>query len=255
MDLVAKEEDAHPGGREPAGGPAAGRAPGGAHRRHPSAAGAGPAVARGAAGACSSRCPAGLAAASRSPPPPAGPRALAELVPRLPAGLHAGVRDRPAHAAEIHPAASPSGWRRRAGSAWSRPITARPFLADTAYVAPGDYHMRVVAGPDGPRIELDQEPSVWGVRPAADPLFRSVAALYGARARSAWCSPVWAGTAPTDCGRSTTPAASASPRIGRPSTIYGMPNAALQAGGARHVLPVGQIAGRVADELGRMEKR
>jgi chemotaxis response regulator CheB len=34
-----------------------------------------------------------------------------------------------------------------------------------------------------------------------------------------------------------------------------MPNAALQAGGARHVLPVGQIASRVADELGKMEKR
>jgi two-component system chemotaxis response regulator CheB len=39
------------------------------------------------------------------------------------------------------------------------------------------------------------------------------------------------------------------------STIYGMPNAAVQAGGARHVLPVGVIAGRVAEMLGRMEKR
>ena len=35
------------------------------------------------------------------------------------------------------------------------------------------------------------------------------------------------------------------------STIYGMPNAALQAGGAAYVLPVGQIAARVAGELGQ----
>ncbi|MGH7527798.1 MAG: chemotaxis protein CheB, partial [Gemmatimonadales bacterium] len=39
------------------------------------------------------------------------------------------------------------------------------------------------------------------------------------------------------------------------ATIYGMPGAALQAGGARHVLPVGRIADRIAEELTRMERR
>ncbi len=36
------------------------------------------------------------------------------------------------------------------------------------------------------------------------------------------------------------------------STIYGMPNAALQAGGADHVLPISRIAERVGLELGRL---
>ena len=36
------------------------------------------------------------------------------------------------------------------------------------------------------------------------------------------------------------------------ATIYGMPGAALQAGGARYVLPAGEIATRVTAELTRM---
>jgi two-component system chemotaxis response regulator CheB len=36
------------------------------------------------------------------------------------------------------------------------------------------------------------------------------------------------------------------------ATVYGMPSAAREAGGARYVLPVAEIAGRVVAELSRL---
>ena len=118
------------------------------------------------------------------------------------------------------------------------------------YLAPGGMHMRVIDANGVPVIALDQTPPIWGVRPSADPLFRSAAQRFGASV---------IGVGLTGMGRDGAEGL----RIVRDkggygivqdretSIVYGMPQAALATAGADRTLPLDLIATEIGEAVSR----
>jgi two-component system chemotaxis response regulator CheB len=172
-----------------------------------------------------------------------GPRALSEVIPRLPADLPAAV---------LIVQHMPKGFtksmadRLDATSAISVSEAKDGDLVTPGHVlvAPGDYHMEVKRGGI---IKLNQNPPVWGVRPAVDVTMESVADQYGKSL---------VGVILTGMGQDGTVGAGLFKKAGgwvvaeNESTcaVFGMPKSAIDAGNTDAVFPIGKIA----DEITRL---
>jgi len=174
-----------------------------------------------------------------------GPRALAEIIPHLPEELGAAVvivQHMPREFTRLLAA------RLDAMSAlWvAEAMDGKLLRENRVYIAPGGYHMRLGGEAGNASIQLDDSAPIWGVRPAADPLFYSVADTFGRAS---------IGIVLTGMGRD---GAEGLRRIrdagGRAivqdrdtSVIYGMPQAALAAAGADRIAAVSEIAPLVTE--------
>jgi two-component system chemotaxis response regulator CheB len=172
-----------------------------------------------------------------------GPRALATLVPKLPAPLGVGtliVQHMPAGftgslAARLD-ASSALDVREAAGG--------EKLDAGTALLAPGGRHLRLTH--DG-RTTLTDEPAVGGLRPRADLLIEDAARVYGERMLLV----VLTGMG-NDGLRGAREVQRRGGRILVESedscTVYGMPRAIVDAGLADDVLDLGHLAEAISHE-------
>ncbi len=123
-----------------------------------------------------------------------------------------------------------------------------------ALLAPGNWHMELEKHPGGGlRVKLHQQPQLFGVRPAADYLLKSVARLAG---------PNSIGVVLTGMGRDGADGLlemrqAGSHNIGQDEAscvVYGMPKSAFEKGALHQVLPLEQIADAITARLVRSRK-
>lgn len=116
-----------------------------------------------------------------------------------------------------------------------------PVEAGRAYIAPGDYHMRVVRAGIGVRLALDQGPPLNSCRPAADALFESAIEVYGGPVLGA----ILTGMGHDGLRGSERLKASGGYLVAQDeasSVVWGMPGAVVEAGLADQVVPLDRIA-------------
>ena len=172
-----------------------------------------------------------------------GPRALAGLIPWIPADLPAAF---------LIVQHMPSGFTKSLAERLDQasPMTVREaaegdaLKAGQALVAPGNFHMTIARHGI---VSLNQDPPVWGVRPAVDITMESVVSAYGKAAHTV----VLTGMG-SDGSRGASLVKKAGGRVvvEHESTcaVYGMPKSIVEAGDADVVLPLEKIA----DEIKRM---
>lgn len=176
-----------------------------------------------------------------------GPRALAQLLPELPATLGEGVV-----IVQHMPAGFTSSLATRLDAVSALQVReAAPgdtIARGTALLAPGGSHLRMVA--NGRRAELSDDPAIGGLRPCADLTITDIAEAWGERTLLVVL---------TGMGRDGLKGARAVHAVGgrvlceaaETCAVYGMPRAVTEDGQADLTLPLYELAEAIIAEAGR----
>ena len=169
-----------------------------------------------------------------------GPKALQEVLTRLPANLNV-----PVFVVQHMPEGFTKVFAERLNKSCNMEVVeAEDGMAinrNTIYIAKGGSHMTVGSSN---RISLNKEPSIWGVRPAVDKLFDSAVEIYGGNLLSVVLTGMGRDGAEgtkriKECGGITISEDRST------CTIYGMPKAAYETGKVDLVLPLDQICNKI----------
>lgn len=173
-----------------------------------------------------------------------GPAALTEMLPSLPSWPDVAVL-----IVQHMPAGFTASFARRldlrAKLRVREAVDGELLCAGRAYVAPAGSHLRVRGFPETARLVLDEAAPLWGVRPAADHLFSSVADCFG----SATIGVVMTGMGRDGAEGLRALRAAGGVGLVQESTscvVPGMPDAARRHAGVDATAPLGQLAGLIA---------
>jgi two-component system chemotaxis response regulator CheB len=181
-----------------------------------------------------------------------GPRALGEIIPHLPDNLGAAVM-----VVQHMPREFTRTLAHRLDLMSHLPVAeaidGEVVLENHVYLAPGGFHMTISGVPGSATVRLDTSPTIWGVRPAADPLFTSAAESFGDAV---------IGVVLTGMGRDGAEGLRRVRSAGgmavvqdqESSIVYGMPQAALELAGADRIASVHDLA-RVLRNICRSRRR
>lgn len=177
-----------------------------------------------------------------------GPRALQTLIPQFPADINASIV-----IVQHMPPKFTKSLADRLNSISNIKVKEAEegdiLLRGYAYIAPGDYHLKVVKEADKLVVRLDQEPEVLGLRPTVDKMMESVAKIEGYNK---------IGVILTGMGSDGKKGIKSIKEAGgytiaqdeMTSVVFGMPKAAISTNCIDIVLPIDKIGEKILSKVG-----
>lgn len=172
-----------------------------------------------------------------------GPRALQEVIPKLPGNFPCGIL-----VVQHMPPGFTRSLAERLNSLSALKVKEAeendPVLPGVVLIAPGDYHMTIERTSGKAVVHLNKQPPVGGHRPAVDPMMESVVRLYGSET---------VGVLLTGMGRDGAKGMQMiHERNGytiaedkSTAVVFGMPKAAIELDAVDAILPITRVAAEI----------